>query len=241
MENALNAVFAHLLIKCLKQFLFLVSILLGVSSIQAQKINGVVTDTEKEPLAFVNVIWANTSVGAITDEKGKFKIDAPIEYPAFLVVSFVGFKTDTIKVWPNMKKIEVELKSTLELEEFELQARQKSTTIGTITPNLVETLNQDELKKAACCSVSESFGTNASVDVNVTDAVSGSKKIKMLGLDGIYTQIQFENLPLVRGLSSANGLDFVPGTWVESIQIKKGAGSVVNLSLIHISEPTRPY
>ena len=211
-----------------KQFLFLVVMLLGISSIQAQKISGVVTDTEKEPLAFVNVIWANTSVGAITDEKGKFKIDVPAAYPGLLVVSFVGFKTDTIKVWPNMKKIEVELKSTLELEEFELQARQKSTTIGTITPNLVETLNQDELKKAACCSVSESFGTNASVDVNVTDAVSGSKKIKMLGLDGIYTQIQFENLPLVRGLSSANGLDFVPGTWVESIQIKKGAGSVVN-------------
>jgi outer membrane cobalamin receptor len=127
-----------------------------------------------------------------------------------------------------MKKLSIVLTSSVELNEFEVTGKQNATSIGTISPNLVETLNQDELRKAACCSVSESFGTNASVDVNVTDAVSGTRKIKMLGLDGIYTQIQFENLPLVRGLSAANGLDFIPGTWVQSIQIKKGAGSVVN-------------
>ncbi len=201
---------------------------LSWGAVSAQKLSGEVKDTEDTPLAFVNLLWANTNVGVSTDENGCFKIEKPSEYPALLVVSYVGFKTDTIKVWPNMKKVKVVLKSTLQLAEFELQARKKATTIGTISPNLIETLNQDELRKAACCSVSESFGTNASVDVNVTDAVSGTRKIKMLGLDGIYTQIQFENLPLVRGLSAANGLDFIPGTWVESIQIKKGAGSVVN-------------
>jgi outer membrane receptor for ferrienterochelin and colicins len=194
----------------------------------AQKVSGTVSDIRSEPLAFVNLLWANTNVGASTDEKGSFKIDKPDQYPALLVVSYVGFKTDTIKVWENMKKIKVVLKSNVELKEVEVTSRQTATNIGTISTDLVEALNQDELRKAACCSVSESFGTNASVDVNVTDAVSGSKKIKMLGLDGIYTQIQFENLPLVRGLASSNGLDFIPGTWVESIQIKKGAGSVVN-------------
>lgn len=214
--------------KGLKQVLlwFICGLSLGTAT--AQKLGGAVTDSENQPLAFVNLIWANSTVGATTDEKGLFKIEKPLKYPALLVVSYVGFKTDTIKVWPNMKKVKVVLKNSVNLEAFELQARKKATTIGTITPNLIETLNQDELRKAACCSVSESFGTNASVDVNVTDAVSGTRKIKMLGLDGIYTQIQFENFPLVRGLSAANGLDFIPGTWVESIQIKKGAGSVVN-------------
>jgi outer membrane cobalamin receptor len=194
----------------------------------SQTISGTVTDKGNEPLGFVNLLWANTTIGVSTDEKGHFKIATPTSYPGLLVVSYVGFKTDTIKVWENMKKLKIQLKSTLDLAEFEVKGNQKATSIGTISPNLIETLNQDELRKAACCSVSESFGTNASVDVNVTDAVSGSKKIKMLGLDGIYTQIQFENLPLVRGLASSNGLDFIPGTWVESIQIKKGAGSVVN-------------
>ena len=194
----------------------------------AQNIKGTVIDVEEKPLGFVNLLWLNTNNGVSTDEKGRFEISKPIEFPAFLVVSYVGFHTDTIKVWENMKKINVTLKSSVDLSEFEFTGKQKAISIGTISANLIETLNQDELKKAACCSVSESFGTNASVDVNVTDAVSGSKKIKMLGLDGIYTQIQFENLPLVRGLASSNGLDYIPGTWVESIQIKKGAGSVVN-------------
>lgn len=202
--------------------------LFSVSTVFSQSISGTVTDTKEEPLAFVNLLWKGSNIGASTDEKGKFKIERPQEFPAFLIVSYVGFKTDTIKVWPNMKKVDVVLQSTVDLDEFEVTGRQSATSIGTISTDLVETLNADELKKAACCSVSESFGTNASVDVNVTDAVSGTRKIKMLGLDGIYTQIQFENLPLVRGLSASNGLEFIPGTWVESIQIKKGAGSVVN-------------
>ena len=212
----------------IKMVVFFMMFLLLGTGIRAQKISGLVTDSQNEPLAFVNVLWVNTNTGVSTDEKGHFKIDSPATFPGMLVVSYVGFKTDTIKVWENMKKLTIVLKSSVDLSEFEVTGKQQATSIGTITPNLVETLNQDELRKAACCSVSESFGTNASVDVNVTDAVSGSKKIKMLGLDGIYTQIQFENLPLVRGLSAANGLDFIPGTWVESIQIKKGAGSVVN-------------
>ncbi len=201
---------------------------LFVAPAYGQKLSGMITSEEGEQLAFVNVLWANTNIGVTTDERGKFQIDKPKEYPGLLVVSSVGFKTDTIRVWENMKKITVVLKSTINLKEFEVKSTQTATSIGTISTDLVEVLGEDELKKAACCSVSESFGTNASVDVNVTDAVSGSKKIKMLGLDGIYTQIQFENLPLVRGLAASNGLDYIPGTWVESIQIKKGAGSVVN-------------
>ena len=214
-------------IRFLISFVFL-SVFVQSTDLYAQKISGTVTDLNKEPLAFGNVFWANTNIGASTNEKGQFKIEAPSEFPGFLVVSYIGYKTDTVKVWENMKKLQVALKSSVELKELEVVSRKKATSIGTISTDLVETLNTDELRKAACCSVSESFGTNASVDVNVTDAVTGTRKIKMLGLDGIYTQIQFENMPLVRGLSASNGLDFIPGTWVESIQIKKGAGSVVN-------------
>ena len=66
------------------------------------------------------------------------------------------------------------------------------------------------------------------MDVTITDAVSGAKKIQMMGLDGVYTQIQFENTPYLRGLESSFGLSSIPGTWIESIQITKGTGSVVN-------------
>ena len=90
------------------------------------------------------------------------------------------------------------------------------------------TLTSKELLKAACCNLAESFETNPSIDVNFADALTGTKQIKMLGLTSPYLMITEENIPSVRGASQAYGLSFTPGTWVESIQITKGAGSVVN-------------
>ncbi|WP_026976570.1 TonB-dependent receptor plug domain-containing protein [Flavobacterium tegetincola] len=90
------------------------------------------------------------------------------------------------------------------------------------------TMTSKELLKAACCNLAESFETNPSIDVNFSDALTGTKQIKMLGLTSPYLMITEENIPSVRGASQAYGLTFTPGTWIESIQITKGAGSVVN-------------
>ena len=199
---------------------------IGVS---AQKsISGTVNDNKKEAVPLANIYWQNTTTGVVADINGNFTILEPVSYPALLIVSFVGYQADTITLNRFQKKIKIELKSTIGLEEFQVTEKQASTFINTIDPLRVENLSSKELAKAACCNISESFETNASVDVNFTDAVSGTKKIQMLGLDGIYTQIQYENLPLVRGLSAAYGLTFTPGTQAQSIQIKKGAGSVIN-------------
>lgn len=90
------------------------------------------------------------------------------------------------------------------------------------------TMTSKELLKAACCNLAESFETNPSIDVNFSDALTGTKQIRMLGLTSPYLMITEENIPSVRGASQAYGLTFTPGTWIESIQITKGAGSVVN-------------
>ena len=97
----------------------------------------------------------------------------------------------------------------------------------TVTGNTT-VITSKELLKAACCNLAESFETNPSIDVNFSDALTGTKQIKMLGLTSPYLMITEENVPSVRGASQAYGLSFTPGTWVESIQITKGAGSVVN-------------
>ena len=97
----------------------------------------------------------------------------------------------------------------------------------TVTVN-TSVMTSKELLKAACCNLAESFETNPSIDVNFSDALTGTKQIKMLGLTSPYLMITEENIPSVRGASQAYGLSFTPGTWVESIQITKGAGSVVN-------------
>lgn len=97
----------------------------------------------------------------------------------------------------------------------------------TVTGNTT-LVTSKELLKAACCNLAESFETNPSIDVNFSDALTGTKQIKMLGLTSPYLLIAEENIPSVRGASQAFGMSFTPGTWVESIQVTKGAGSVVN-------------
>ncbi|MBK0370401.1 TonB-dependent receptor plug domain-containing protein [Flavobacterium agrisoli] len=115
-----------------------------------------------------------------------------------------------------------------DLNEVKIVKKQKGIKKSyTVTGN-ISTLTTKELAKAACCNLAESFETNPSIDVNFSDAVTGNKQIKMLGLTSPYLMITEENIPSVRGASQAYGLSFTPGTWVESIQITKGAGSVVN-------------
>ncbi len=217
--------------KKIRIYLVLITIISSFT-LKAQSISGEVFEVDKQQnkIAIVgaNIYWNNTTIGTTANQKGNFKIQQPDTFPAYLIISFIGYNSDTIKFTSYKKDIKVELKSDISLKEFEVSERGASSFINTIDPHYVETLSSKELTKAACCNISESFETNASVDVNFSDAISGTKKIQMLGLDGIYTQIQSENLPLIRGLSSAYGLTFIPGTWAESIQIKKGAGSVVN-------------
>ena len=89
-------------------------------------------------------------------------------------------------------------------------------------------IGQLELFKAACCNLGESFTTNPSVDVNYSDATTGAKQIRLLGLSGTYVQMLTENLPNLRGAAAPYALDYVPGAWMNSIQVSKGASSVKN-------------
>jgi len=115
-----------------------------------------------------------------------------------------------------------------DLEEVKIVKKQKGIKKSyTLTANTT-VITSKELLKAACCNLAESFETNPSIDVNFSDALTGTKQIKMLGLTSPYLMITEENIPSVRGASQAYGLSFTPGTWIESVQITKGAGSVIN-------------
>ena len=114
------------------------------------------------------------------------------------------------------------------LKNVQIEASRKSLKKALHLTQNTTVMSSKELLKAACCNLAESFETNPAIDVNFADALTGTKQIKMLGLTSPYLLITQENIPSVRGASQAYGLSFVPGTWVESIQITKGAGSVVN-------------
>ncbi len=197
---------------------------------QNNKLNGVVMEETAKgdlvPLPGANILWEKANVGTTTNQDGYFEIDFYKEDR--LIVSFIGFETDTLVITSPHKTNLIMKANRTQTGEVEVVGRQKSTTISTIAPINVETINQKELRKAACCNLSESFETNPSVDVSYTDAVTGRRQIQLLGLNGKYTQIQAENIPLARGMASSSGLTFIPGPWVESIQLTKGIGSVVN-------------
>ena len=211
----------------MKNLLYILLILPLLLISQTQLKGVVLEDNEsKAPLPGANVFWLGTEVGNVTDFDGKFTIPYKKEYTK-LIISFVGYKTDTLTI-PKPIFIKHSLKPTSELDEIKIRSRTKASSTSYLSAQNVINVSSDELLKAACCNLSESFETNPSIDVNFADAVTGTRQIKMLGLTSPYILIATENIPSIRGASQAFGLSFIPGTWVESIQITKGAGSVVN-------------
>jgi outer membrane cobalamin receptor len=186
--------------------------------------------SQKKPIYSAKIKLLQAKTGAVSREDGTFELVLPKELPDTLVISAFGYNPDTLIVSKKDRftALNILLYSDKLLPEILIEYRKNGHSISRLKTLHVEELTAIELRKAACCNLSESFETNASVDVNITDAVSGAKKIQMMGLDGVYTQIQMENIPYLRGLESAFGLSSLSGTWIESIQITKGTGNVVN-------------
>ena len=186
--------------------------------------------SQKKPIYGAKIKLLQAKLGTVSREDGTFELVLPKELPDTLVISAFGYNPDTLIVSKKDRftALNILLYSDRLLPEILIEYRKNGHSISRLKTLHVEELTAIELRKAACCNLSESFETNASVDVNITDAVSGAKKIQMMGLDGVYTQIQMENIPYLRGLESAFGLSSLSGTWIESIQITKGTGNVVN-------------
>ncbi|MBP7464510.1 MAG: carboxypeptidase-like regulatory domain-containing protein, partial [Bacteroidales bacterium] len=173
------------------------------------------------PLSGANVYWYATQIGTVTDVSGKFIIEKP-ENARLLIVSYVGFTTDTIAITRKSQHIEVVLTESNLLDEVTVGERANTTTFDRLDPLVTQKINDGELKQAACCNLGESFETNASVDAAYSDAGTGAKQIKLLGLSGRYVQMMTENIPNFYGLATPYGLEYVPGPWMQSIAISKG-------------------
>ena len=189
-------------------------------------VKGKVKDTKGEAIIGANIYWLNTSVGAASDIDGNFEI-AEISESKTLIISNIAYLPDTIEVTDASKFLEIVLQD-ISLAEVSVVQRNLGLLKARTTVIQTEKINQNELCKAACCNLSESFETNPSVDASYSDAATGARQIKLLGLSGAYVQIMTENIPNFRGIASVYGLNYIPGPWMESIQISKGTASVVN-------------
>ena len=206
-------------------FLFSVSVSFGQGTIKGV----IVEENEKgelSPLIGANVIWLGTTIGASADTNGVFSLPYNAESRR-LLVSYIGYRSDTILV-ETPEQLTIILKNSQVLDEVQVIYRKKSTEISYMDVLKTEIMGEQELFKAACCNLSESFETNPSVDVSFTDALTGTRQIQMLGLAGPYVQISQENIPYARGIATIYGLTYIPGSWMSSIQVAKGMGPVVN-------------
>lgn len=183
---------------------------------------------EKVPLPFVNIYWSGSTIGTVTDENGGFTIYPHLTKSNMLVFSYIGYLNDTLLIGEEKNDLEIVLNSSRELEEVTVNKRFGGSYISKLNTIKTEVITEEGLQKLPCCNLSESFENNAAIDAGFSDAITGARHIKLLGLAGIYSQMLFENIPFLRGLESAFGLNYVPGPWMESIQISKGTASVMN-------------
>ena len=161
--------------------------ILGLFSLLATgmyaQVRGTVKDSTGEPVPGANVFWMNTGQGVTTKVDGTFSITKPSK-SHILVVSFIGFQNDTIHVDSKKQELEIVLRDGVK----------------------EDMISSAELSRAACCNLGESFVTNPSVDVSYSDAATGAKQIKLLGLSGTYVQMLTENIPNYRGAAAPYGL-----------------------------------
>ena len=208
--------------------IFSLFFLLWSLTLFSQNLSGMVVeilDDNEVPIVGANIYLVDGSKGVVSDQNGNFLINDIKDAKEF-VVSYVGYLNDTLKTKNKYSK--VILKPDTSLEAITINFKEKSTSVSLLSSANVLKISSEELLKAACCNLAESFETTPSIDVNFSDAISGRKQINMLGLASPNILISVENIPSIRGALNAYGLTFIPGTWIESIQVAKGSGSVVN-------------
>ena len=194
--------------------------------LRAQDLRGEVRDAEGRPLAGASVHWAGTTVGTSADAGGAFRLHR-VKGCDLLVASYLGYVNDTLRIGAAAQQAAFGLRAEgVELEGVVVEAAQSGNFVKRDGIVKGEMISFAGLCKMACCNLAESFENSASVTVGYSDAISGARQIKMLGLAGTYTQILDENRPVMRGLSAPYGLNYTPGMWLNSIQVSKGVASV---------------
>ena len=192
--------------------------------LSAQTLTGTVQDGTGEPMVGATVRGL-AGTGTVTEPDGSFTIERP-DTATVLIASFIGFGSAETTVAPGQQTVDIVLREGETLAEVEVTFRQKGSYTSTLETRNVESITSKELRKAPCCSLAESFETNPTVDLNYADPLTGTREVQVLGLQGKYTLLTLEKRPALNGLATPYAMDFIPGTWLQGLQVGKGAGSV---------------
>lgn len=206
----------------------LIALLLCAVCAQAQTFTGTVNyrraNGAVEPLPFAQIYHIEAEKLIEADGNGRFTIE--LSSTATLIATYIGYTRDTLVITPGITSADFYLSGENEVSQAVVTARQDG--ISRLKPIKTEVISAAGLCKMACCALASSFENSSSVTVGYADAITGARQIKLLGLSGTYTQLLDENRPTMRGIAAPFGMSFIPGQWLESIQISKGPASVTN-------------
>ena len=211
-----------------KSIILFIALFLPFVAMAQRTLTGKVTDVNNgQPLVGATLFWKNTTAGATSTADGSYSIKRVHGFNT-LVVDYLGYDLLEIEVEEKgVSTLNIELTpSAVDIDEVVVEGQQRGNYAKTTGITRQEQISFAGLCKMACCSLAESFENSASVTVGYSDAISGARQIKMLGLAGTYTQILDENRPIMQGAGATYGLSYTPGMWLNSIQVSKGVASV---------------
>lgn len=209
-------------------FFFLTILIIPVKADGSGKVRGHIFDEQKEPVIGANVYWEKSNKGVVSDINGYFEIEVPGSHEN-LIITYTGYEPQKLHIHSAGEELSVFMKVDAQLlGEVVVTKRAPGTVTQRSSVLQTQKITLGEIHRAACCNLGESFETNPSVDVAYSDAATGAKQIKLLGLSGTYVQMLTENYPNFRGVASSFGMDYIPGAWMEGIYVSKGTSSVKN-------------
>lgn len=189
------------------------------------EVNGTVF-SEGQPLAFSNVYLENSTTGTITNENGIFKLTNLKPGSYTLVASFTGYGTSKKRVQITNKNLQIKFNL---VEDNSLQEVIITGTLKAVSrlesPVPVEVYSTTFLKKNPTPSVFEALNNVNGVRPQLNCNVCNTGDIHINGLEGPYTLVMIDGMPIVSGLSTVYGLSGIPNSLIEQIEIVKGPAS----------------
>tara|TARA_Y100000994_G_scaffold249358_1_gene260570 strand:- start:18295 stop:20529 length:2235 start_codon:yes stop_codon:yes gene_type:complete len=205
---------------------FLILIIAPFFVFAQNEIKGKIVDENLQPLPNASIYWLNSNIGTTSKLNGEFIIQKTNSEQNQLIISFIGYHSDTIEVLNNKKSIITSLKKTETLNTVKITENSSGIYIDRYQAEKIETITATELTKAACCELAGCFETQMSVQPKTTNIILDSKELSLLGLSGVYNQILIDGNPIISGLNYTYGISSIPGTIINKISISQGLASV---------------
>ena len=218
---------------CLKNIVPIVFGIIGLTHVsysQSVTLSGSVVDAEtRQGLPFASVHIAGTAVVTSTNENGNFSVSINESiHGKKLIVSFIGYKQDTTSISSNQKKYSIFLKPEAgTLKEVVVVSGTMKEVTKMNSPIPVEIYSPALFLKNPTPSIFESLGMVNGVQPQLNCNVCNTGDIHINGMEGPYTMVLIDGMPIVSSLSTVYGLSGIPNSMVKRIEVVKGPASTL--------------